>query len=71
VVIDEKKFSQLLYIETLNPVHRISFNINATVLSSNDSQGIIKIFKKNDGEFKEVFEFKSNIKKEKNDELYE
>ena len=53
---------QILYVETPNPIHRVSFNINGTVLSSNDSNGVIKIFKKEDGEYKEIYEFKSNIK---------
>lgn len=61
--IDPTKICQVLCVENPNPVHRISFNINATVLSTNDSQGLIKIFKKEDGEYKEVFEFKSSLKK--------
>lgn len=62
VKIEPSSLSKMLMVETLNPVHRVSFNVSGTILSSNDSAGLIKIFKKEDGEFKEIFEFKSKIK---------
>ena len=66
--INPKLITNMLCIETENRVHRVSFNVSGTILSSNDSNGLIKIFRKDENEFKQIYEFKSNINNKKENE---